>query len=82
MILTIGVAGDGSFNTPNIRKHLKINHAERWTDLLAKKEASAVDKSIPTTGIGWVLVSVVSVLAVLAINHNICYFVGSTECNK
>jgi len=51
-ILTIGVGCNGSFNTSNMRKHLKINHAEKWTDLLAKKEASAVDKRTPPTGIG------------------------------
>jgi len=66
MILTIGVAGDSSFNTSNTRKHLNINHAEKWIDLLVKKEASVVDKRTPTTGmgIGCMLVSVSAALVV------------------
>jgi len=66
----IGVGGDGSFNTSNMNKHLKIYNAEKWTDLLAKEEASAVDKSIMKTGIGigWVLVSVALVSAALVVS--------------
>jgi len=51
-IIMIDVGGDGSFNTSNMNKHLKIYNAEKWTDLLAKEEASAVDKSTMKTGIG------------------------------
>ena len=66
----IGVAGDSSFNTSNMNKHLKINNAEKWTDLLAKEEASAVGKSTMKTGIGigWVLVSVALVSAALVVS--------------
>ena len=61
----IGIAGDGSFGTSNMNKHLKIYNAEKWTDLLAKEEVSAVDKSTMKTdiGIGCLLVSVVFVIS-------------------
>jgi len=44
-IIMIGVGGDGSFNTSNMNKHLKIYNAEKWTDLLAKGKCQLLTKA-------------------------------------
>lgn len=48
--LSRGGTASSSFNTTNMRKHLKNNHVTKWTELLTKEAAVQVCKSTPTTG--------------------------------
>jgi len=46
--LSRGGTASSSFNTTNMRKHLKNNHVTKWTELM--NSSVQVSKSTPTTG--------------------------------